>query len=198
MDAIPALKRELRRQYLERRGTLEETIRETASRAICRHIEKWRIFQQSDVILTYLPMRGEVDLSSLLTRYPQKHWLAPRLLPERKGWMALHPYDPDRLVRHAFGMLEPAADLPEVEPAAVHLALVPAVAYDRRGWRLGYGGGYFDRFLQGFQGVSLGVTYEALLLDELPHTGHDMPVDWIVTEAGIFCPNALAAFDESV
>lgn len=186
MSQLSALKRELRQRYLERRRTLGEEARLAASQAICLHIETWRVFQRSDVILTYLPMRGEVDLSLLLTRHPQKRWLAPRLLPERKGWMALHPYDPEHLVRHPFGMLEPSAQLPEIDPAAVHLALVPAVAYDRRGWRLGYGGGYFDRFLYDFQGVSLGVTYADLLLDELPHADHDVPVDWIVTETGIF------------
>ncbi|MFZ5821969.1 MAG: 5-formyltetrahydrofolate cyclo-ligase, partial [Chloroflexota bacterium] len=144
------------------------------------------------VLLTYLPMRGEVDLTALLTRYPGKRWLAPRILPQENYRMALHVYDPQRLARHEFGMLEPAADLPEVPPTEVQMVLTPGLAYDRRGWRLGYGGGYFDRFLQDFEGVSLGVVYAALLLDELPHGTFDVPMDWIVTEAGLLSCHAEA------
>ncbi len=189
-DAVPALKQQLRQQCRQTRKALGEQARTRASAAICVHIETWRIFQRSSVLLTYLPMRGEVDLTPLLTRYPDKRWLAPRILPEENHRMALHLYDPQRLARHEFGMLEPAADLPEVPPAEVQLVLTPGLAYDQRGWRLGYGGGYFDRFLQDFEGVSLGVVYAALLLDDLPHGEFDVPMDWIVTEEGLLACHA--------
>jgi 5-formyltetrahydrofolate cyclo-ligase len=191
-DAIYALKQQLRQQCRETRRALGERARTQAGAVICAHIETWRVFQRSSVLLTYLPMRGEVDLTSLLLRYPEKRWLAPRILPEENHRMALHVYDPQRLARHEFGMLEPAADLPEVPPTEVQLVLAPGLAYDRRGWRLGYGGGYFDRFLQDFEGVSLGVVYAALLLDELPHGEFDVPMDWIVTEQGLLACHAEA------
>lgn len=178
-------KQQLRQQCRETRKALGQEARGIASQAICGQIESWRFFQSSSLILTYLPMRGEVDLHTLLERHPDKHWLVPRILPEEDHRMAFHPYDPAHLVRHAFGMLEPAAYLPEVPPGDVELALVPGLAYDRRGWRLGYGGGYFDRFLKNFMGNSLGVIYQALLLDTVPHSPHDMPVGWVATETGI-------------
>lgn len=96
--------------------------------------------------------------------------------------MVFHPYDPSRLVRHPFGMAEPAPDLPVIPASDVQLALVPGLAFDRLGRRLGYGGGYFDRFLCDFCGISLGVTFQALLFDDLPCGEQDMPVDWIVSE----------------
>jgi len=96
--------------------------------------------------------------------------------------MVFHPYDPDRLVRHPFGMAEPAPDLPVILPEEIELALVPGVAFDRTGSRLGYGGGYFDRFLKNFKGVSAGIIFHALLLDETPHAAHDIPMHWIATE----------------
>ncbi len=185
-EALATLKRQLRRQCRQTRDALGEQRWMQASASICSHIETWRFFLRSEVILTYLPMRGEVDLTPLLTRHPDKRWLVPRILPQENHRMALHVYDAQRLVRHPFGMLEPSADLPEVSPAEVQLVLTPGLAYDRRGWRLGYGGGYFDRFLQNFDGVSLGVVYAALFLKSLPHGKFDVPLDWVVTEEGIF------------
>lgn len=184
--SIPYLKQQFRRRCREMREALGEETRMRASAAICGHIETWRFFLRSDVILTYLPMRGEVDLTSLLTRYPDKRWVAPRIVPQENHRMALQVYDAQRLVRHRFGMLEPSADLPEVPPSEVQLVLTPGLAYDRRGWRLGYGGGYFDRFLKDFKGVSVGIVYAALFLESLPHGKFDVPLDWVVTEEGIF------------
>jgi 5-formyltetrahydrofolate cyclo-ligase len=59
---------------------------------------------------------------------------------------------------------------------------VPGLAYDRCGWRLGYGGGYYDRFLKNFTGASVGITYQSLLLGSIPHHAHDISMQWIVTE----------------
>ncbi len=185
-DSLPEIKQHLRRQCLEKRKALEQSAREKAAQAICAHIEAWRLFQNAGTVLTYLPMRGEVDLRPLLKSHPEKRWLVPRILPDEGHRMSLHRYDPAHLVRHAFGMEEPDASLPEIPAEEVELVLVPGLAYDPQGWRLGYGGGYFDRFLRDFAGVSLGIVYQALLLETLPHSEHDWPVDWIVTEAGLF------------
>ncbi len=176
-------KRQLRQDCQQIRSGLAAEIRRQASESICRHIEAWPTFQHATVISAFLPMRGEVDLRPLLERHPEKRWALPRILAE--GGMVFHPYIPNRLVRHPFGMLEPSPDLPILPPDEIELALVPALAYDRHGWRLGYGGGYYDRFLAVFRGVSLGIAYHALLLDDLPHRAHDIPVEFIVTEIGL-------------
>ncbi len=186
---VTTQKRELRRTCRQARKALGEATRQQASRSICGLIESWPVFQRSAVILTYMPIPSEVDLTALLARQPHKRWVLPRIIPEEDHRMVFHPYAPKRLVRHPFGMAEPAPDLPVIPPGEVELALVPGVAFDRMGWRLGYGGGYFDRFLCEFTGVSIGVTFQALLLDQLPHGEHDVPVGWIVTEAGLFHPN---------
>lgn len=200
-DSLLDAKKKLRRWCLEQRKAFGQAVWEAASQAICAHIEQWRLFLDSEVILTYLPMRSEVNLRPLIARHPDKRWLVPRILPEEGHRMSLHPYDPAHLVRHAFGMDEPDASLPTVSPVEVQLVLVPALACDLQGWRLGYGGGYFDRFLRDFTGVSLGVVYQALLLESLPHADHDRAVDWIVTETGLFRAGArnfsFSAFDES-
>jgi 5-formyltetrahydrofolate cyclo-ligase len=190
-NSVAEAKSQLRQQCRKLRASLGEEIRTRASQSICVQLENWPIFQQSQAILTYMPIKSEVDLTPLLTRHPKKQWILPRILPEEEHRMIFHPYDAGRLVRHPFGMAEPAADLPTVQPEAIQLALVPGLAFDRRGWRLGYGGGYFDRFLKDFSGVSLGVVFHTLLLNEVPHDSFDVPMQWIVTEMGILVAGAV-------
>jgi 5-formyltetrahydrofolate cyclo-ligase len=181
-----SLKQLLRKQCRQIRADLGDTVRLQASFDICASIESWTVFQHCNAILTYMPMKSEVDLRPLLERYPQKRWLIPRIAPEAGHSMYFHPYDPQRLVRYPFGMEEPAPDSPVVCPDEIQLALVPGLAFDRNGWRLGYGGGYYDRFLKGFCGVNLGVVFQALLLESLPHDEHDIPMKWIVTEKSMY------------
>ncbi|MBU4226025.1 MAG: 5-formyltetrahydrofolate cyclo-ligase [Chloroflexi bacterium] len=183
-NAIQEAKHQLRAQSRQVRKALGEEFQRQASAAICLHIESWPLFKGCETILTYMPMHGEVDLRPLLERHPHKRWLLPRILNE--GCMVFHPYDPGRLIRHSFGMLEPDPILPIVPLDQIQLALVPGLAFDRQGWRLGYGGGFFDRFLADINnGISLGVTYHALLLDHLPHNENDIPMQYIVTEEGV-------------
>jgi 5-formyltetrahydrofolate cyclo-ligase len=185
MSDVAEQKRRLRRSCRQIRNELGEATRQGASLSICGWIESWHVFQTSSVILAYMPITGEVDLTPLLERQPQKGWVLPRIIPEDNHRMVFHPYVSGRLIRHPFGMAEPPPDLPIVPPSEVQLALVPGLAFDRLGRRLGYGGGYFDRFLHDFTGVSLGVIFQALLLDHLPYGEYDVPVKWIVTEVGL-------------
>jgi len=82
--------------------------------------------------------------------------------------------------------LEPAADLPVVDSAALNVVLVPGVAFDRRGGRLGFGGGYYDRLLPTTPALRVGVTYDECLADALPCDEHDQRMDWIVTPSETF------------
>jgi len=175
---------ELRAEFKRQRDALGEEERRNASLAICRRITAWPPFARSETVLSYLPMRAEVDLTPLLEMHPEKRWALPRILP--KGQMAFHLYRPGELVRHPYGMLEPPADALPVSVDQVDLALVPGLAFDREGWRLGYGGGFFDRFLAGFDGQSAGVSYQALFVERLPHASHDIPVGYVVTELGLY------------
>jgi 5-formyltetrahydrofolate cyclo-ligase len=183
LPSIPRNKQQLRQQCRQQRDALASDLRRQASLMICRHIREWEVFHGAEIIQAYMPMRSEVDLASLLEGFPHKHWVIPRILPE--GRMVFQRYDPARLVRHPFGMLEPAPDLPIIAPKSIELALVPGLAFDRHGWRLGYGGGFFDRFLGQFKGVSLGITFEALWLNILPHDTYDIPMNFVVTEMGL-------------
>ncbi len=184
-DNNAALKNKFRKECRQIREKLGEDFRHLSDTAIIKQIENWKPFCNASVILTYMPIKAEVDLRMLFARFPEKNWVLPRILPETDHLMQFHQYLPDRMIRHAFGMQEPQADLPVIPPEAIDLVLVPGLAYDQEGWRLGYGGGYYDRFLKGFMGTSLGVIYDALLLNALPHDANDVQMDFIVSENGI-------------
>jgi len=178
-------KAQLRRQFCSLRERLPAEEVSAASAAICQRLAAWPPLQQAQraIVLTYLAFRNEPDLDLLFNLLPHVRWAVPRI--EGKH-LVLHSYDPARLVRHRFGMPEPAADLPVVDPATLDLALVPGVAFDQRGGRLGFGGGYYDRFLPTTPALRVGVTYDKCLADVLPCGKHDQRMEWIVTPSKLF------------
>ncbi|MFH1633673.1 MAG: 5-formyltetrahydrofolate cyclo-ligase [Chloroflexota bacterium] len=180
---INLTKQELRQGCKSTRASLTAEIRRHASEAICQHIQDWEIFRNTSVILTYMPMRSEVDLTPLLARHPNKRWAIPRIVPGNQ--MIFCGYDPSRLIRHAYGILEPAPDCPIISPAEIQLVLAPGLAFDCYGWRLGYGRGFYDRFLSRHTSIAAGITYQALLLESVPHADYDIPMQFVITEAGI-------------
>lgn len=175
-------KRRLRQEFLLWRQRLSPSEVAAASGAVCHHLTAWPTLHQARTVLTYLAFRNEIDLAPLFGLLPHLRWIVPRLAGDR---LVLHSYDPARLVRHRFGMEEPAGDLPVVDPATLDVALVPGVAFDREGGRLGFGGGYYDRFLPTTAAVRVGVTYDYCLVDRLPCGDEDQRMDWVVTPSGL-------------
>ncbi len=179
----PQTKGELRARCQHVREELGSVYQAQASGLICRQIEDWPTFQRAKVVLTYLPMRGEVDVRSLLARQSAIQWGIPRIAPSPGRHLTFHAYQPARLVRHRFGMFEPEPTLPEIPPDQADLIIVPGLAYTRLGYRLGYGGGFYDRLLtRSGRAHTLGVCYQALLLDDLPLGPQDVPVESLATE----------------
>jgi 5-formyltetrahydrofolate cyclo-ligase len=149
-----------------------------ASAALCRRLASWSPLTRTHIVLAYLAFRNELNLNPLFELLPGIRWIVPRIEGKR---LVLHPYNPARIVRHPFGMLEPAPDLAVVDPTTLDLALVPGVAFDRAGGRLGFGGGYYDRFLPTTPALRVGVTYDLCLEDTLPCSERDQRMDWVVT-----------------
>ena len=176
-------KPELRYHFLRLRESLSPQEVAIASAAICQRLADWAVLRRAQTVLTYLAFRNEPDLHLLFDLLPRIHWAVPRIERQR---LVLHRYDAARLVRHRFGMLAPTVGFPVVDPAALDVALVPGVAFDRRGGRLGLGGGYYDRLLPTTPALRVGVTYDECLADMLPCGEHDQRMDWIVTPSGLF------------
>lgn len=171
-------KSDLRRSYCTVREELPEAGVAEGSAAVCRRLAQMPVITEADTILTYLAFRNEVDLRSLFTLLPEVRWVLPRIEGRR---MTLHPYEPERLVRHRYGMLEPRADAPTVAPEDVDVVLVPGVCFDSRGGRIGFGGGFYDRFLVQTDATRIGVSYDCCLAEEVPCAEYDQRMDWVVT-----------------
>lgn len=189
-------KKALRRLLIQTRISLSETEWKNRSKRLCHHLTSTAIFQQAQTILAYFSFRQEPDLSPLFNfklnsefnshTNELKKWGFPRCLGKSLVWHSWQPGEP--LATGAFGTQEPLANAPILSPDMVDLILVPAVACDWRGYRLGYGGGFYDRLLndpQWRQKPTIGIVFEFARLPELPIDPWDKPLDAICTDYGL-------------
>ena len=186
-----ARKDSLRAAFKQKRLALSPEERASIDAVIAERVCELPEFENAQLIACYLSIGAEVETRGIIERAWQegKTVALPRCVPasRRMRWYTIDSLD--GLERHAFGMQEPA-DLPAREvDLAVHkgaLAIVPALAVDMRGFRLGYGGGYYDVFLAELSGVSVGLCREVQVVDGLAALGarerYDIPVDLVITE----------------
>ena len=181
----PTAKVELRKWAQERRRGLSlPTLSETLTRRIPL-LPEWG---GANHILIYLGMPEEVSVEAVITSEPPRYWYIPRCAPSRR--LAVHPYQPGvtPLRRGPFGIREPDPEqVPEVDPTILDAVIVPALLLTPRGERLGYGGGYYDRFLTRLRSdcLRVGVIPDELLVDSIPQDPWDMILDRVVTPTQI-------------
>jgi len=177
-------KNSYRRQFLKsRRALVPEQWRQKSDR-LCGVLNSCPLFASARNILTYCSINNEPDLAPL-HQLQHRRWGLPRCLGKELTWHWWQPGEP--LEPGSYGIPEPAADRPVCLPAEVDLILVPAVACDLAGYRLGYGGGYYDRLLarpEWSQVPTLGITFAAVCCTKLPHDPWDLPLWGICTESG--------------
>ena len=191
MDLSPAeRKRLLREEAFARRDALERSWRGTAAAAITEAALGAPELRDVTPVGAYWPIRSEVDprplMEALLAR--GQTTALSQIRHPHLSWREWRPGDV--LVHGGFGVQEPGPDAPEVFPRAL---LVPLAAFDRRGGRLGYGKGHFDRSIAELSAhgpvLAVGLAYAVQEIDEVPREPHDRLLDLIVTEAGIVRPD---------
>lgn len=185
-------KQALRRQMIAARKALTPVERAERSRRAQAALIGSHWFQKADTVMLYLPFRGEVETGMLAgaARAAGKRLVLPRVQKEpRRLWLHLWEGEP---VAGAYGILEPSAEWPLVEPGEIGLAVVPGVAFDPAGNRLGYGGGYYDRTLPLLtRAATVALAYAFQVVEALPAEAHDIPLDGIASDRGlIICPRA--------
>ena len=132
-------------------------------------------------VLAYRALPGEPDVADL---HGEFELLTTRARFRPVPRLTLHAWESATELSR-FGALQPPPGAPEVPLSSVDVVLLPALAFDVRGVRLGYGGGFYDRLLPGFAGVTVGVTARALVAARLPRDAHDCPAAWLATEEGV-------------
>ena len=186
----------VRKHYLKQRQALGEAERERLSRLIVEHALALPALREANTIMAYMAFRGEVSTQELMEHILRagKRLVLPRVERERQ-LIGLEVRDVARDVKvGSYGIMEPISHCcPLVSPGDLDAIIVPGVAFTPCGYRLGYGGGYYDRFLsdQAAQAVAIGLAFQIQIASCLPVEFHDRPVDWVVTEHGV-CPDSPA------
>ena len=153
------------------------------SAAICQRIVRSGAFLDAQVVMLYWPMAGEVNIRPIAAEarrlgkavcLPRTDWGVQRIIPVRADAAT----EPGR-----FGLVEPPPEAPAVPLATIGLVLVPGLAFDLEGHRLGRGAGFYDRFLAdpALRAATCGVAFDPQIVDSVPVTGHDIPIQWIAT-----------------
>jgi 5-formyltetrahydrofolate cyclo-ligase len=191
MNHLPPAERKqaLRTEAFARRDSLDREARRRAADTIARHALAVPELRDVHPVGGYWPIRSEVDprplMEALLAR--GQSVALSQIRHPHLSWREWRPGD--MLVHGGFGVSEPGPDAPEVFPRAL---LVPLAAFDRRGGRLGYGKGHFDRSIaelcEHHAVVAIGLAYAVQEIEEVPAEPHDRRLDLIVTEAGIIRP----------
>jgi 5-formyltetrahydrofolate cyclo-ligase len=171
---------------LARRASLDPAQRDTWSKRIEERLADLDVWRGAAVVHTYVgAVQGEVATRGIVERALRegKTVVSPRVRWKPRGLDSFAIRSLDDLVEGSRGLWEPdpARAIP-VDDAELDVVLVPGIAFDRRGWRIGFGAGLYDRFLARVAAPSVALAFSLQILDSLPVEPHDEPVDWIVTE----------------
>ncbi|NLV97758.1 MAG: 5-formyltetrahydrofolate cyclo-ligase [Desulfovibrionales bacterium] len=188
-------KSKLRQHFLQLRQKQSLSMAAEASARIRKLLLGLELMQKARSILIYLPTKGEVDTYPLLEHFWGQgvHVFLPRCRDHEPGVMDVHRVrTPEELGPGHFGLTEPnpMCTVPEENPK-LDIVVVPAIAFDRQGYRLGFGGGYYDRFLSRLMHTStlIGLAYDFQIVEHLPQEPWDQPLDMIITPGEIIVPD---------
>lgn len=203
----PDRKADLRRVVLESLSSMTPEVRRSKSRRIVKHLLEFEPFKRAETLMAYVAMEMEVDPWTLVREAWAlgKRVVLPRIHPPLEGpkvpsdhnhhlrAFELRQQNVDDPQDHAdlrpdmMGILEPKESAAEAHVRDIDLVVVPCVAYDRRGCRLGRGGGFYDRFLAHgeFRGLAVGLAFSEQVFKSLPTCPHDQAVAYVATESGI-------------
>lgn len=175
------MKASIRKSVLKKMKGLELENKRKADQALIQRLRSLPAYQAASVIATYLSFPHEVDTSFLIDAVQEdgKQVVIPKTYP--KGCMEFVAYDPQNLKPTAFGLLEPEDATQAVDQSKIDLIHVPGVAFQKDGYRIGYGGGYYDRYLADFDGATVSTIYACQEVDFAP-APHDIPVQEVIVD----------------
>ncbi len=179
---------QLRRQFAASRNALPPRVRAEKSRDLIRQLLNQDFYRDARVVFSFLPFRSEVDIRPIFEDGWKKGkvMLMPRIDPDRNEMEAVPITSFDNLKESRMKLLEPAENKVAYQ-GPIDLVITPGLAFDNQGYRLGYGGGYYDRFFSAHPfNVSVGVAFEVQRVPTLPHSQHDIPVHFLLTESGLY------------
>ena len=175
------MKSELRKQVLREMKAISQEQKQFIDQTLTERLLQHPFYQEAKIIATYLSFSHEFQTQELIEQALKdgKKVLIPKTYP--KGRMEFVVYDPQQLVKTSFGLLEPQGELEVVDASQIDLIHVPGLAFTTEGYRIGYGGGYYDRYLKHFTGHSMSTIYPCQIQDFSPES-HDIPVQEVLID----------------
>ena len=182
---IKELKNTLRLQFRSRRETMSRRKKKLWDTSIAHNLFRLNEYQSCTTVFAYVSKDIEVSTAAILQRaWRDGKRVAVPLCVKGTYQMEFYYIQSERdLEKGTFGVMEPVPQRCEQVTDLTHgFCVVPGLGFDARGFRLGYGKGYYDRFLSNFQGFTVGICYTSCIQWNLPHGYYDRPVDVLVTE----------------
>lgn len=182
---IRKYKYDLRAKMKQIRTNMDESVQSRLNRAIRIKLFTSREYKECSTVIIYISTPIEVDTKGIIIRA----WKDGKSVIVPKCIDGTHEMDFYRIRSYndvepgTFGVLEPVEDkAKKVTTFKNSICIVPALSYDKFGYRLGYGGGYYDRFLSKYNGKKIGIVYNDCISQKLVHGRYDVPVDMVITE----------------
>lgn len=187
-----SVKQELRKHLKKERANIVN--KELLSKEIIKKVTSSTLYKSAEAVLCYSSLKDEVDTKYLmkLIHDDGKKLALPRCI-KSDGQMNFYVVDDleNQLENGSYNVLEPNIDIcKEINSFDNSIIIVPGLSFDHKGYRLGYGKGYYDRFLEKHSLISIGLCYNCLIKNELPIDKYDLPVNYVITESHIIdCNN---------
>ena len=173
------MKKSLRKQVLQELKSLSKEKKEVMDAWLTEQLLLHPFYKKAKTIATYLSFPHEFQTAELIEQAQKdgKTILIPKTYPQ--GKMDLVLYEPEKLEKNSFGLLEPQGEAIVFVPSQIDLIHVPGLAFNTSGYRVGYGGGYYDRYLEQFSGHSISTIFPCQIQDFHPDP-HDIPVEEVL------------------
>ena len=184
MPNIKIYKIKLREKYRSMRENMNPEIKAKMDERILKNLSALSAYKKSKVVFTYVSKKIEVDTKNLIKKCfsDNKKVAVPACEKENRKMDFYFINSEDDLIKGTFGLMEPNKEKCEkVTDLSQGLCIVPGFSFDYKGFRLGYGYGYYDRFLNNFSGITMGICYSSCVVPKLPHGRFDKPVDLFVS-----------------
>lgn len=192
MTEIKEAKRIIRDEYRAARRAVPSEKKAEMDARICERFLALAAFRYAGTVLLYAPLENEIDVMPIaqaaldagkITAFPRCHRETRTVTFHAVSSLSM-------LAPDNYGIREPSADLPELDTdASGTVCVVPALVFDGEGYRIGYGGGYYDRFLNTFSGTTIGPIYSDFIIDRVPRGRYDAAVNTLLTEKGVITLN---------
>jgi len=189
LTPIKKVKDEIRREFSAKRDALDLSVRSEKSDKICKCAKELISFRHAEIILLYYPIKSEIDVLPIARAALErgKAIAFPKCNKEDRTMKFHFVSSIDELELGAYGIMEPREDAPIYDPendTRVAVCYVPGLTFDVFGYRLGYGKGYYDKFMHVFKGCTIGIILNDLIVKSLPKGKYDCHCDILLTENG--------------